>query len=89
MITSLNITGHELVGLNARVQGSPCASIIGLNGAIIDETKSMLRIQTQGGVKAVPKANTVFGVSPIEGATISLDGSRILGRSHTRLGAKR
>ncbi len=89
MITSTNIAGHELVGLYARVMSSPCAGIIGLNGGIIDETKSMVSIRTSGGVKQVPKAHTTFEIGPVGGTTVSLDGSRILGRPHARLGARR
>lgn len=88
MITPADIAGHELVGLHAHVQGSPCADVIGLNGTVIDETKSMVLLRTSGGVRHIPKAHTVFELTG-RGASVSIEGSRILGRPHARLGAKR
>ena len=39
MITSENISIHEMVGLKTEICCSPNLQIIGLNGTIVDETK--------------------------------------------------
>lgn len=88
MITALNLAGHELVGLQGRVTSSACTSLIGLNGAIIGETKSMLEIGTMAGPKMVPKSGTHFEVWPVEGTSVSLDGKQISGRPHSRTVSK-
>ena len=89
MITALGITSHELVNLHARVSSSACHSLIGLNGTVLDETKSMLLLGTTRGTRWVPKSHSTFEFSPVENSTLKLDGKRILGRPHSRLGAKR
>lgn len=46
---------HELIGLTTKIQNSSNTQIIGLTGKVIDETKSMLILETKNGVKTVPK----------------------------------
>jgi len=41
MITKENIISHELIGLKTEIIDSSNKEILGLNGTIIDETKSM------------------------------------------------
>ena len=86
MITPDNVAEHELVGLDASVVGAPNPAIIGLNGTVIDETKSMLVLQTAKGRRRVPKAGSVLDLGACAGR---VDGSRLLGRPHARLGAGR
>ena len=47
MITTTNITSHEFIGLNTKIVESSNPQIIGLNGIIIDETKSMFTLNTK------------------------------------------
>lgn len=89
MISSLNVTEHELVGLFARISSAACTNLIGLNGTVIDETKSMLSLGTSRGIKQVPKDRTTFELSPIEGSVVRVEGSRILGRPYARLRNRR
>ena len=44
MITAENITSHELIGLDTEIVNSSTLQLIGLNGRIINETKSMFTI---------------------------------------------
>ena len=55
MITLENIPKHELVGLKTIISDSPNKQIIGLNGIVVDETKSMFVINTKNGFKMIPK----------------------------------
>lgn len=88
MITASNITAHELVGLTASVLGAANTQLIGLNGTIIDETKSMLALRTMVGTKHVPKAGTVFELALGTGSTV-VHGSDLRGRPHSRQGLRR
>lgn len=87
MITAENIFKHELIGLNARVISSSNPKIIGLNGTIVDETKSMLTIETSNGMKKIPKNINNWEFSSKE-HSFQIDGSKIAKRSHERLEIK-
>jgi len=58
MITLGNILSHEIVGLKAIIRNSPNSEIIGLNGTVVDETKSMFTIKTGNRFKNIPKNTT-------------------------------
>ena len=57
MMTIDNISRHELIGLDTQIINSTNREVIGLNGTIINETKSMFTINTQKGMKNIPKIN--------------------------------
>ncbi len=57
MITADNISRHEFIGLNTQITKSSNQQVIGLNGTIINETKSMFTINTKKGVKNISKIN--------------------------------
>ena len=87
MITPDNITMHELIGLDAKVTNSTNSGLIGLNGRVIDETKSMIKISTSKGIKSVPKSSNDWEFS-VDGNSISINGSKIAKRPFDRLGAR-
>jgi ribonuclease P protein subunit POP4 len=57
MITPKNILSHELVGLHATILDSPQTSIIGMSGTIVYETKNMLNMKTERGIKKISKTS--------------------------------
>ncbi len=85
MITAENITSHEFIGLDTEIIQSTNPQIIGLNGRIVDETKSMFRINTQKGAKSVAKSHNSWRFS-IGGKEIIVDGSKIAKRPFDRIG---
>ena len=87
MITAENITSHELIGLRTEIVESSNPQIIGLNGTIIDETKSMITINTVNGTKMIAKSNNSWKFS-IDSKDIILNGSRIVKRPFDRIGGK-
>jgi len=87
MITTENITRHELIGLEAYIVDSNNLQIIGLHGKIIDETKSMFSIETKQGVKMMPKENSVWKFD-LNGVFATVDGKTIAKRSYERMGVK-
>ncbi len=87
MITIDNITSHEFVGLHTEIIQSSNPQIIGLNGSIIDETKSMFRINTKKGTKSIAKSKNSWKFS-IDGKDTIIDGSKIAKRPFDRIGGK-
>jgi len=87
MITAENITSHELIGLRTEIVESSNSQIIGLNGTIIDETKSMITIDTTKGTKMIAKSNNSWKFS-VDNKDIIVNGSKIAKRPFDRIGAK-
>jgi len=87
MITANNITSHEFIGLDTEITQSTNSQVIGLNGRIIDETKSMFKINTEKGVKSVAKSTNQWKFT-LENKDIIIEGSKIAKRSFDRIGAK-
>jgi ribonuclease P protein subunit POP4 len=87
MITVDNITSHEFIGLHTEITQSSTPQIIGLNGRIVDETKSMFRINTKNGMKSIAKAKNSWKFS-IQNQDIVIDCSKIAKRPFDRIGGK-
>jgi len=87
MITIDNITSHEFIGLHTEITQSTNPQIIGLNGRIVDETKSMFKINTKNGTKSIAKSENSWKFS-IENNEIVIDGSKIAKRPFDRIGGK-
>lgn len=87
MITSDNITSHEFIGLNTEITKSSNPQVVGLNGRIVDETKSMFTINTEKGIKSIEKASNSWKFS-IGNKEVIVDGSKIAKRSFDRIGGK-
>jgi ribonuclease P protein subunit POP4 len=87
MITINNITSHEFIGLYTEITQSTNPQIIGLNGRIVDETKSMFKINTKNGTKSIAKSKNSWKFS-IEDKEIVIDGSKIAKRPFDRIGGK-
>ena len=87
MITADTISRHELIGLDTEILNSNNSQVVGLNGTIINETKSMFTINTKNGIKDLPKSTNEWGFS-IQGEKTIVNGSKIVKRSFERIGVK-
>ena len=87
MITSDNITSHELIGLQAQLVSSNNKQIVGLNGKIMDETKFMFTLNTKNGIKRLAKSTSKWKFE-LNGKEIELDGARLTRRPYERMGEK-
>ncbi|MGH1568844.1 MAG: ribonuclease P protein component 1 [Nitrosopumilus sp.] len=87
MITPDNITSHEFIGLNTEITQSTNPQVVGLNGRIINETKSMFTLNTENGTKSMPKSTNTWKFS-IGGKDVVVEGTRIAKRSFDRIGGK-
>jgi len=87
MITLENIPINELVGLKTIISDSPNKQIIGLNGTVVDETKSMFVINTKKGFKMIPKKHNTWKFH-VNNKEITLSGTLFEKRSFDRLETK-
>ena len=87
MITAENITLHELIGLDTEITQSSNVQLVGFKGKVVDETKSMFVLNTDKGMKKIPKENTIWQFS-LRSNKIILDGNMLSKRSFERLGGK-
>ena len=87
MITADTITRHEFIGLNTEISNSSNQEVIGLNGTIINETKSMFTLNTEKGTKMIPKLTNDWGFS-IKGKNLIVKGTTITKRPYERIGVK-
>ena len=87
MITADTITRHEFIGLDTQIIESSNQQVMGLNGTIINETKSMFTINTKRGNKNIAKSTSNWKFS-ISGQNTIVNGSKIAKRPFERIGAK-
>jgi len=87
MITTENISFHELIGLNVEIIESTNKQIVGFAGKIIDETKSMFTLSAGNRVKKVPKEIASWKFM-LNGKTTILKGIELTKRPYERVGMK-
>ena len=87
MITADNIVSHEFIGLDIEITKSTNPQVVGLNGRIINETKSMFAINTEKGVKSIAKSANSWKFT-IGGKGIVVEGLKIAKRPFDRIGGK-
>lgn len=87
MITQENILIHELIGLKATVMKSNNEQITGISGKVVDETKSMLFLNTINGIKKIPKENVEWKFS-FDNSESMVNGNLLIKRPQERLGGK-
>jgi ribonuclease P protein subunit POP4 len=79
------IVQQELIGLNAKVVGSSHPSYVGIEGRVVDETRSTLIILHKNKKKTVTKNTSVFNFIMPDGTIAEIDGKVIIGRPETRI----
>jgi ribonuclease P protein subunit POP4 len=87
MITPENIHSHEIVGLETEIIESSNQQVIGLNGTVVDETKSMFTINTKEGLKKIPKKLNKWKFF-FNKTTAEIDGNLLVKRPEDRLRVK-
>jgi ribonuclease P protein subunit POP4 len=85
MITNDNINSHELIGLRVTIQSSSMASIRNICGKIIYETKKMLIMENDKGVKAIPKTTVQVMKVELRSGVCFISGSSLIARPEDRI----
>lgn len=78
------ITRHELIGSEIEITSSSNPNLKGIKGKIIDETKNMLLIETEKGVKKIIK-NQIKMKLNTQRKIIEIEGKKIVGRPEERI----
>lgn len=84
-ITPRNIWRHELIGLDIKVKDSTSKFNIGIFGTVIDETKNMLIIYSNGKKKYLPKNISKFCFTLPNGKKVEVNGKKLIGRPEDRV----
>jgi ribonuclease P protein subunit POP4 len=87
-ITPQNLVRHELIGLEVEIKDSKNPSQVGLKGKVIDETYSILEIESKKGEKNIPKDITIFIFKLPNGTKVQVDGKVLIGRPEDRIKKK-
>ena len=87
MITLETISRHEFIGLKTQIVKSSNSEVVGLNGTIINETKSMFTINTEKGLKNIPKSTSDWKFL-VANKEMVVKGSKIAKRPFERIGGK-
>ena len=83
-ISKENITAHELIGLKTKIVKGTEKSRTGLSGMIVDETKNLIIMETESGIKRIPKAESVFQIA-LGNEKVEVEGKSILARPEDRI----
>ena len=88
MITPKNLIRHEFIGLEVRIAESTNSSQKGLTGKVVDESRNMLSIKTNSGVKNIPKESSTFSFHLPSGEWVRVDGKLLTSRPEDRVKKK-
>ena len=78
MITSRNLTRHELIGLPVRVVDATNPALRGIAGIVVDETRQMIAVADGTRVRRVAKAACVFRFTLPDGAETEVPGRALV-----------
>lgn len=88
MITTKNLIKHELIGLDVYVGSSKNETQRGISGIVVDETKSLIKIETKKTVKKIPKKNSEFIFTLPNKKKVKVEGNKIYARPEDRIKLK-
>ncbi len=84
-ITSQNVIAYELIGIDAKIVESNDPSLKNMGGKIVYETKNMLVLQVNNGMKMVPKKIIKLALRLPDNSQCSINGSDLAGRPEDRI----
>ena len=87
LITSENITRHELIGLDARISGGNNKSQKKIKGLIVAETRNTLTLSNGKKEKTVAKGDVSFSFN-LGGTLVEVEGKTLIGRPEDRVKKK-
>ena len=88
MITSKDLIRHELIGLRVEIANSTNKFHKGMSGLVVDETKNLLVIETEKGIKKIQKKGTEFIFTISDSKRVKVNGTIIAKRPEERIKLK-
>ncbi|MFP4116622.1 MAG: ribonuclease P protein component 1 [Candidatus Aenigmatarchaeota archaeon] len=83
-----NLPRHELIGLEMEVVESENTSEEGIHGKVVDEHKSVLKVECEGDEKTLRKRGRVFKFELPSGKKCKIEGELLEGRPEERIKKK-
>lgn len=80
-----NVMRHELIGLKAHIVASSDPSHVCREGIIINESKEMIRLETDNGEILLPKQICLLDLEFPDGSIVRIDGQLLRGRPEERM----
>ncbi|MDM7913005.1 MAG: ribonuclease P protein subunit [Methanotrichaceae archaeon] len=85
MLAPENLARHELIGIGVMVEESTNPSLTGLSGKIVDETRNTFLLETERGIKRIPKSNTSLIFTLPDGRRVRVAGSILISQPENRI----
>lgn len=79
-----NIFFHTFIGIPVEVVRSSSRALIGVRGRVVDETKNLLVLETESGLKKIQKAACSLKFHLESGEDVIVEGSKICFRPEER-----
>ena len=83
-----NLARHELIGLSVIVAESTDNGQVGISGMIVDETRNTFLVETERGLKRIPKSNTSLTFALQNGQKVKVSGSILISQPENRISKK-
>jgi ribonuclease P protein subunit POP4 len=84
-ITPGNFLKHEFIGLHVKVSASSDPKLVGMKGAVVDETKKMLCIHDGRRSRMFSKEISTFQFRLPDGKIVLVEGKHMVGQPENRL----
>jgi ribonuclease P protein subunit POP4 len=85
MLAPENLARHELIGLGVLVEESHNPCLIGLSGKVVDETRNTFLLETERGMRRIPKSNTSLIFTLPDGRKVRVAGSILISQPENRI----
>lgn len=79
-----DIVRHELIGRDIKIVGAKNKSLEGIRGKIVYETKNLIHVETETGIKKLIKDQITIKMN-YKGKTIEINGKLLVGRPEERV----
>lgn len=87
-ITPQNLVRHELIGLRVKVAKSTDPTQRNISGTVVDESYSMITVESGGKEKKIVKSDCVFVFTLPSRKKVEVDGKVIVSRPEDRVKKK-
>jgi len=85
MLAPENLARQELIGLRVMVEESTNLCLKGLSGKVVDETRNTFLLETERGIKRIPKSNTSLIFTMPDGRRVRVAGSILISQPENRI----
>jgi ribonuclease P protein subunit POP4 len=85
MLAPENLARQELIGLRVMVEDCTNPCLKGLSGKVVDETRNTFLLETERGLRRIPKSNTSLIFTLPDGRRVKVAGSVLISQPENRI----